>query len=87
MPQLVTIPVDWAGVPCVAGSGMPRCDGFHQHSRYGFGMGFALEPVKGLQTEALNMESDQTTFKVLWPSATRIQPSVSIPMGLNIWAL
>lgn len=64
---------------------MPRCDGFHQHSRYGFGMGFALEPVKGLQTEALNMESDQTTFKVLWPSATRIQPYVSIPMGLNIW--
>ena len=65
---------------------MPRCDGFHQHSRYGFGIGFALEPVKGLQTEALNMESDQTIFKVLCSSATP-QPCVSIPMGLNIWAL
>ena len=48
-------------------------------------MGFALEPVKGLQTEALNMESNQTTFKVLCPRATRIQPCVSIPLGLNIW--
>ena len=66
---------------------MPGCDGFHQHSRYGFGIGFALEPVKGLQTEALNMESDQTIFKVLCSSATRIQPCVSISMGLNIWAL
>lgn len=71
VPQPLIFPADRAGVPCVVRSNTPRSDGFHQGGRCGFGPGSALHPVKGLQTEALSLESDQTTFKVLCSSATR----------------
>ena len=71
MPQLLVFPADRAGVPCSVRSSTPRCGGFHQGSGCGFGPGSALDPVKGLQTEALSLESDQTTFMVLCSSATK----------------